>query len=454
MEARHAMDTHDLTEGSISGKLLRFFFPILFGMLFQQLYNTVDAIIVGKCVGPQALAAVGGSPAVITNLVIGFFIGLSSGATVIISQYFGSHEDEQLSRAVHTILAFCLIIGAALTVLGWLTAPWALRLVRTPEDIFGISNEYLCIYYVGAIPLLLFNVGSAILRAVGDARWPLLFLVVCCLLNIVLDLLFVAGFHMGTAGAGWATVLSLAVSAVCILLHLSRSPGAERLVWRRLRIHPGSLRRILYIGVPAGIQSAMYAVSNLIIQAAVNMLGTTVVAAWTAATKFDGLYWVTSNSLGVAICTFVGQCYGAGKYDRMKAGIRLWLLVSLGISAGISVFLLGIAPFGLRLFTDDREVIRQAITMMWYFVPYYVVWTFIEIFSNSLRGAGDSFVPMLIILTGVCLLRMLWIFLVVPHWHTVISVSISYPISWIITALVFIVYFYKGNWLKRSAPRA
>ena len=205
MESSDCMDTHDLTEGSISGKLLRFFFPILFGMLFQQLYNTVDAIIVGKCVGPQALAAVGGSPAVITNLVIGFFIGLSSGATVIISQYFGSHDDEQLSRAVHTILAFCLVIGAALTVLGWLSAPWSLRLVKTPDDILFLSNEYLRIYYVGTIPLLIFNVGSAILRAVGDSRWPLVFLGVCCVLNIALDLLFVAGFHMGTAGAGWAT---------------------------------------------------------------------------------------------------------------------------------------------------------------------------------------------------------------------------------------------------------
>ena len=451
MESSDCMDTHDLTEGSISGKLLRFFFPILFGMLFQQLYNTVDAIIVGKCVGPQALAAVGGSPAVITNLVIGFFIGLSSGATVIISQYFGSHDEEQLSRAVHTILAFCLVIGAALTVLGWLSAPWSLRLVKTPEDIFFLSNEYLRIYYVGTIPLLFFNVGSAILRAVGDSRWPLVFLGVCCVLNIALDLLFVAGFHMGTAGAGWATVLSLAVSAACILLHLARAPGPEHIELRKLRIAPSSLRRILYIGVPAGFQSAMYSISNLIIQAAINMLGTTVVAAWTAASKFDGLFWVTSNSLGVAICTFVGQCYGAGKFERMMAGIRLWLLTALGVSAGMSVLLLGISSYGLRLFTDDAEVIRQAITMMWYFVPFYAVWAFIEILSNALRGAGDSLVPMLIILFGVCVLRMLWIFLVVPHWHTVLGISISYPISWAITALVFVIYFRKGKWLRCGA---
>ena len=423
-------------------------------MLFQQLYNTVDAVIVGKCVGPEALAAVGGSPAAIINLVIGFFNGLATGATVIISQYYGSREEERMSRAIHTIVAFCCVIGLALSILGYLSTPWSLRAVNTPEEIREASAVYLRIYYSGAIPLLLFNVGSGILRAVGDSRSPLVFLSVCCGLNIVLDLLFVAGLGMGVAGVGWATVISLLVSAMLILRHMARPESICRFQWRELRFHSGSLRRILRIGIPAGVQGSMYSISNLIIQAAINGLGTVVVAAWTTTSKFDGLFWVTSNAMGSAICTFVGQCFGAGKYERMKKGIRSWLFVALGVSAAISALLLALAPYGFRLFTDDPDVLAQAVEMIWYFAPFYVVWAFIEIFSNSLRGAGDSLAPMLIILFGVCVFRVIWMFLVVPSWYSVLGISICYPISWILAALAFLVYYFRSDWLKRCMGTA
>ena len=442
-------EQYDLTEGSIVGKLLRFFFPILLGMLFQQLYNTVDAIIVGKFIGPEALAAVGGSPAVIINLVIGFFTGLASGATVIISQHFGSHDGEKLSRAEHTVLLCCLLAGLALSALGWWSTPWSLRLVKTPEDIMEASVVYLRIYYTGAAALLLFNIGSGILRAVGDSVRPLIFLGVCCVLNIVLDLLFVAVLQMGVAGVAWATVLSLLVSAVLVLLHLSRVEGPHRFLPSKLRIDPGSLRRILYIGVPAGVQGAMYSISNIIIQRAVNALGTTIIAAWTAVGKLDGLFWVTSSAFGAAICTYVGQCFGAGKLDRMKKGIRLWLWLTLGVSAAISALLIAVAPLGLRLFTDDAGVLSEALQMIWYFVPFYFTWTFIEIFSNSLRGAGDSIRPMLISLFGVCLLRIAWIVIVVPLRHSVLMIALSYPVTWFVTGLVYVIYYLRGNWLRR-----
>jgi len=443
------MNTGDLTQGSILGKLTRFFFPVLFGMLFQQFYNTVDAVVVGRCVGKAALAAVGGSPAVIINLVIGFFTGLASGATVIVSQYFGSRDDEPLRRAVHTMLAFCVLAGAALSALGWVSSPWALRLVKTPEDIFAASLTYLRIYYLGAAPLLLFNIGSGILRAVGNSRAPLLFLGVCCVLNIALDLLFVAVLEAGVAGVAWATVLSLLASAVCVLVFLSRSEGPYRLSLTQLRISPDSLRRILYIGIPAGVQSALYSVSNVVIQSAVNDFGTTVVAAWTAIGKFDGLFWVTSNSFGVAICTFAGQCFGAGKYDRLRQGVRTWLLTAMAACVAIVTLLLTLAPWGCRLFSDDAEVLREAQRMLWYFVPFYPTWIFIEVLSNTLRGAGDVLPPTVICLVGVCLLRILWIWLVVPHWHTVLGVSVSYPITWAITAAVFLVYYLRSDWLGR-----
>lgn len=448
-----SVNTNDLTQGSILKSLLRFFFPILFGMLFQQLYNTVDAIVVGRVVGHEALAAVGGSPAVIINLVIGIFTGLASGATVIISQFFGAKDDEQLKNAVHTILLFCLLSGLVLTALGWFSAPWSLRLVKTPEDIFDLSRDYLCRYYLGSVPLLLFNVTSGILRAVGDSRWPLAYLGVCCALNIALDLLFVAAFRMGVGGVAWATVLSQLVGAVLILIHLARVNGPERLELKALRIDPASLRRILYIGIPAAVQGAMYSVSNIIIQAAINGFGTVVVAAWTAISKFDGLFWVTSNSFGAAISTFVGQCFGAGKYDRMKEGVRKWLLAALGTAVVLSVLLLGTSRWGLLLFATERAVIDVAARILWYFVPFYFLWSFIEILSNTLRGAGDAVAPTIISLLGVCALRVLWIWLVVPHYHTVLGVGLSYPITWFVTAVVFVIYYYKGNWLSRCMGR-
>ena len=448
------MKTNDLTQGSILKSLLRFFFPILFGMLFQQLYNTVDAVVVGRVVGPEALAAVGGSPAVIINLVIGIFTGMASGATVIISQYFGSRDDERLSRAVHTILLFCLIAGAALTLLGRLSALWSLRAVKTPEDILTLSCDYLRIYYLGAIPLLLFNVASGILRAVGDSRRPLYYLGVCCGMNIALDLLFVAALRWDVNGVAWATVISQLTGAVLILVRLARSEGPERMELRRLRIDAPSLKRILYIGVPAAIQGAMYSISNILIQAAINDFGTVVVAAWTAISKFDGVYWVTSNSFGAAICTFVGQNFGAGKYDRMREGVRKWLLTTLGTSVLLSTLLIGLSRWGLRLFTTDTTVIAEATRMMWYFVPYYALWSFIEIISNTLRGAGDAIAPTLISLIGVCLLRILWIAFVVPRWHTVMCISVSYPVTWFITALAFVIYYYKSNWLARCTGPA
>ncbi len=442
-------DRNDLTQGSIMGKLTRFFFPILFGLLFFQLYNTVDAVVVGRCIGPSALAAVGGSPAVITNLVIGFFTGLGTGAAVVISQYYGARDGELLSRAVHTILAFCLIAGLVLTALGWLSADWSLRLVKTPADILPDSRTYLQIYYLGAAGMLLFNIGSGILRAVGDSRWPLIFLGICCGLNIALDLLFVAVFAWGVAGVAWATCISLSVSAALLLVHLGRAEGAWRFRPRLLRIYPAALRRILYLGVPSAVQGSMFSLSNLIIQTAINNFGTVTVAAWTALGKFDALFWVTSNAMGTALCTFVGQNFGAGKIDRMRQGMRQWLITDLIVTACLSALLILLARPALRLFTDDAQVIEFARGLLWYFAPFYVIWVFIDILSNVLRGAGDSLRPMIISLVGICLLRVLWILLVLPHRNTVACVSVSYPFTWAVTALVYGVYYKKSRWLER-----
>ena len=442
---------NDLTEGVIWRKLLRFFFPILLGTLFQQLYNTVDAIIVGQFVGTLALAAVGGSAALIINLIVGFFVGLSSGAMVIISQFYGANDRSRLSDAVHTAIAFAVAAGALLTVLGILLAPWALALVHNPPDIMADSVLYLRIYFVGMIPSLLFNIGSGILRAVGDSKRPLYYLIICCVLNIVLDIVFVTVFKMGVAGVAWATVAALTVSAALILHNLCATDAIYQLRLKELRMRESSLSRMLYIGIPAGVQSAMYSVSNLLIQAAINDLGTPVVAAWTTTGKLDGVYWSVSSSFGVAIMAFTGQAFGAGKYDRMKRSVRVCMGMALGAAVVISTLLLTLGKYGFRIFTDDPVVIAYAVEMLGYFVPFYFVWSFIEVLSNALRGAGDAMWPMMITIVGICGLRVLWTIFVVPSWHTIMGISMCYPFTWIVTALAFIVYYRKSNWLNRCA---
>ena len=438
-----------LTEGVIWKQLLKFFFPILLGTLFQQLYNTIDAIIVGNFVGSHALAAVGGSPSQILNLLIGFFVGLASGAMVIISHYFGAGDRKALSDTVHTAVAFCLITGAALSVFGYFLSPWMLRAVKTPADILADSASYLRTFFIGIIPLMLFNVGSGILRAVGDSKRPLYYLIVCCILNIILDIVFVTVLRLGVLGVAWATVLSLTVSAGLVIWSLYTTSEPYQLRFRRIRLHRYVLSRVLYIGVPAGLESVLYSVSNLIIQIQVNGLGSSMVAAWTATGKWDGIFWSVSNSFGIAISAFVGQAFGAKKYDRMRQSTRTCLYIALATSAVLSALLLGFGKYGLRIFTSDAQVIDLAVEIIGYFIPYYVLWTFIEILANSLRGAGDSVRPMIISLIGICGFRLLWCGLVVPAHYNIMMISICYPISWALTAVAFLLYYLKSDWLSR-----
>lgn len=444
---------YDLTQGSIANKLMTFFFPIAAGTLFQQLYNTVDAVIVGKFVGTAALAAVGGSAAMIITLIINFFVGLASGATVVISQYYGSGEREGIERAVHTAIAFCLVFGAAVTVLGLFLAPWSLRAIHNTPDTMEESIIYLRIYFAGAIPLMLFNMGSGILRAVGDSKRPLMFLIVSCVLNIGLDLLFVTVCKMGVAGVGWATVIALFVSSALTVLTLCKTKESYRLKISKLRFHRVQLSHMLHIGLPAGVQGAMYAGSNIIIQSVINGFGTSVVAAWTATSKLDGVFWAVSNSFGVAIMAFVGQNFGAGKYDRMKKSVRVCLGIAMVTTLALSALLLCFGEQCMHIFVDDPVVIDHAVNILWHFAPFYFVWTFIEVLSNALRGAGDAVKPMIITIVGVCALRIAWCCAVVPFWNTIECVCLCYPFTWAVTAVVFIIYYLRGGWLNRCITR-
>lgn len=451
---RNAQETSSITDGVIWKQLLIFFFPILLGTFFQQLYNTADAMIVGKYVGKEALAAVGGATGVLINLLVGFFTGLSSGATVLISQYYGARKNREVSETVHTAIAMSLAGGLLITVLGEIFAPTVLRLMGTPDEIMGHAMTYIRIYFGGVVFSLLYNIGSGILRAIGDSRRPLFFLIAACMTNIVLDVILVMGFDMGVAGAALATIFSQGVSAVLVVVTLCRSPYSYQLFLKKIRLHPSQLGGILRIGFPAGIQSVMYSLSNIIIQSSVNGFGTDTVAAWTAYGKLDGLFWMTVSAFGVSVTTFAGQNFGARLYDRMKRSVWVCLAMATGATILLGGMLMGLGQYVLRAFADDPRVIEIGLEILFFLAPTWCTYLCIEIFSGALRGAGDAFIPTMFTLFGVCLLRVVWLCFVAPQFNSLKVVLASYPITWTLTSCLFIVYYLRGKWLKRCREKA
>lgn len=436
------LQINQITEGVIWKQLLIFFFPIAVGTLFQQLYNTVDAIIVGRCVGKQALASVGGSAAVLSNFVIGFFTGLSAGATVIISQHFGAKNIKQLSRGLHTAYAFSVTVSIAISVMGWLAAPALLRLLKTPSDVMPDSILYLRIYFLGIVFTLVYNMGSSIMRAIGDSRRPLLFLIICCALNIILDLFFVVGLGMGIEGAAIATVLSQAISSLLVTRALMKSYGILRLELKSIRFHADMLKSELRIGLPGGLQSFGYSISNIIIQAVINDFGTDTAAAWAAFGKMDAIFWTVCGSFGIAITTFSGQNYGARKYDRVKKSVRISLGMSLSVCGSLILFLMAFCRPLYVVFTADQNVIDIGVYMLRLITPSYIIFIFVEIFSGALRGIGDVLIPSAITLGGVLLVRLTWILLVTPRTGKLSTLMYSYPLAWGATALLLVPYYF------------
>lgn len=446
-----AMSKNQITEGVIWKQLLFFFFPILLGTLFQQLYNTADTVVVGRFVGTQALAAVGGSTGQIVNLVVNFFVGLASGATVIIARYYGARDRIKLNNALHTAIALSIVGGIVTGIVGILLTPSLLKMMNTPADVIEGSTMYLRIYFAGIIFVFVYNIGSGILRAVGDSKRPLYFLIVCCFLNIFLDILFVVYLKLGVKGAAFATVISQAVSALLVILSLTKSVDIYRLRPNKIRFYKSLLIAIITIGLPAGLQSVMYGISNIIIQTSLNSLGTETVAAHTAFAKIDAIYWMIFGAFSVSIITFIGQNYGARKFDRMKKSIKVCLLMDLIASLLLTTVMLLAGPYLLRLFTSDQEVIEIGMQIIHIIAPSYALFIFIEILSSSLRGMGNVVVPMLMTCGGVCVLRILWIFIFVRTHLSVTTILMSYPISWGFTAILFIIYFmfYQKKFFRR-----
>lgn len=447
---------YDLTTGSIAKKLVLFFIPIAVGTLFQQLYNTVDAMVVGKFVGTEALAAVGGSAAQIIGLFIGFFVALTGGASAVIAQLAGARQEKDVSQAVHSAFSFSILAGIALMIVGIPMTPTVLRWMQTPADTMAQSILYLQIYFSGSVFMLLFNMGSSILQAIGDSKHPLYYLIACCFCNIILDLVFVIGFKMGTAGVACATVLSQLLSCILVMQRFFRAKTFYRLTLSQLRIHPGIMKKMLLIGIPSGLQASMYSISNLIIQVAINSLMTVAVAAWSVSSKVDGIHSAITTALGVAVMGFVGQNYGAGKEDRVRETLRVAQKIFFPVTIVLGLVVLLFSAYGLHLFIDDPEVISTTQRIMLYFAPFYIIWTFIEILTGSLRGIGDAFVPLIITVVGICVLRLIWVATLFPIFHVIDGLCACYPISWAITALALYIYYRRQGWHKarsKSAPK-
>ncbi len=434
-----------ITEGVIWKQLLIFFFPILLGTFFQQMYNTVDTIIVGRVVGTTALAAVG-STGPLVNMVNGFFIGISSGATVILAQYYGAGNRQGVRDALHTGVALSLVLGAVITLLGVGLGPWVLGLMKMPENCLGDASAYIRIYFAGAIGSMVYNMGAGILRAMGDSRRPMLFLMTTCALNVLLDILFVAVLKMGVAGAALATTISQFLSAVLPIAVLMKQE--DQLEVRKLRIDRKLLGRILRIGVPAGLQFVTFDFSNILIQSGINSFGDVTMAAWTAHGKTDAMTWMISSAFGVSVTTFVGQNFGAQKYRRIRQSAWTCLGMSVALVGAVAALILTFRTQILGIYTDDPEVVAVGSFIMLSIMPFNIIFMPIEVFAGTMRGVGYSIVPTVITGSCVCLFRIVWLATVVRRWHTLRMLTLCYPISWVIAAVVFFIVYLRGGWLR------
>lgn len=436
-------EKNQITEGVIWKQLLIFFFPIVIGTFFQQIYNTADSIVVGRFVGKEALAAVSGSVNQIVNLVVEVFVGLTSGASVIVAQFYGAKDKKNLNKTLHTSYAFGIVTGFVVAVIGLLVTNTVLELMKTPQELMADSRLYLHIYFCGMIFNIIYNMGASILRAVGDSRRPLYVLMVTCGLNIILDILLVVIFRLGVMGVAIATVSCQGISSLLVTAMLMKEHPLFQLKLREIRFYRASLNSVLRIGIPAALEATMYTIANLIIQVFVNELGTDTVAAWGTFAKIDAVYWMVVNAFGISITTFVGQNYGAGKIKRMRRSVGICLGMAYAGAFLVSGTLYALAGPLYRLFTTDESVVRIGVDMMHFLLPSYFMYVVIGILSGALRGAGRVFVPMLLTCGGVCLIRIVWMFGVFPGHPGINTIMLSYPVSWGITAALFIIYYFR-----------
>ena len=432
----------DMTTGSIARHIITFAFPLLLGNIFQQMYNMVDTWVVGRYVSNEAYAAVG-SVGPIVNMLIGFFMGLSSGAGVVISQYYGAHRHEDVQRTVHTALVMTLVMGIAFTFLGLFLAPYMLKLMNTPAEVVPESTAYLTIYFSGILGLMVYNIGSGILRAVGDSQRPFYFLVVCAIMNTVLDLLFVLKFNMGVRGVALATIIAQATSAVLILITLLRTNECIKLVPSKLRLHWDILKKIFRVGIPAAIQMAITSFSNIFVQSYINYFGGDCMSGWTTYAKVDQLIFLPMQSIALASTTFVGQNLGCKQVERAKKGVGTALIMAVVSTVVLMIPVLIFAPQIVAFFNSKPEVVAYGSMLLRYITPFYVLCCFNQIYGGALRGAGNSKAPMVIMLSSFVVFRQVYLFIMSRLCNEIIPIAMSYPAGWLLCSTLTTIYFYR-----------
>lgn len=438
----------DMTEGNIPRLLIYFALPLMIGNVFQQLYNTVDSIVVGNYVSKQALAAVGCTGPVI-NALFGLFGGLAAGAGVVISQFYGAHDKEKLHKTVQTTIAMSLVMCVVLTALGvWLT-PMMLELMSTPEDVMADATEYLRIYFWGISGVIMYYIGAGILRAVGDSTRPLYFLIFSALTNTVLDVVFVKYFSMGIAGAAIATVIAQVLSAVLVMLLLIRCKADYRIDCRDLHITRSILSKICAIGIPSALQLAITAFSNMFVQSYINRFESSCMAGWTACSKVDSFALLPMMSLSVAITTFAGQNLGAGNYERARSGAKSGLVIGLIIMAVVLVPLYIFAPQIVTLFNKEAEVVEFGGLFIRIVAPFYLMFAINQVYSGALRGAGDTRSTMFIMLGSFVVFRQVYLFAVYKLGGGIDAIVLGYPAGWVLCSILLLIYYYRGGWFKK-----
>lgn len=431
----------DMTQGSIWKHLITFAIPMAIGLIFQQLYNTVDAVVVGNFVGEAALAAVGSTSSII-NMLVGLSAGLSTGASVVISQLYGAHENERLREAVHTTIAVTFILCAIATAVGILLVDPMLHMMQTPENVFPEAKLYLSIYFGGITGLLVYNMGSAILRAVGDSRRPLYFLIFSAVTNTILDILFVVVFKMGVAGVGWATVLAQMGSAFLVLYALSHDNAAYGIRWRQIRINGGILKQFFNIGLPSGIQQGLTSFSNVFVQSYINAFGSAVMAGWSAHNKLDAFVSAIAQSVSMASTTFVGQNYGAKDIPRARKGVKSAVILSICATMSMSALVMILAPTLISFFSPEAEVIAHGVKFINICTPFYVFLCLNQIQAGALRGTGNAKRPMTVMLFSFVLFRQMYLFAISRLFpNNMAVVAMGYPMGWMMaTMLLYLCY--------------
>ena len=434
-------DDVDMTEGNIVRHILVFAFPLLVGNIFQQFYNTVDTWVVGNYVSNEAYSAVG-SVGPIINMLIGFFMGLSSGAGVVISQYYGAKKYDKVQASVHTALMLTIILGIVFTLVGIFMTPYVLSITNTPPEVFPESKKYLTIYFAGIIGLMIYNIGSGILRAVGDSRHPFYYLVVSAVLNTVLDLVFVLGFGMGVDGVAYATIIAQAISAMLVVIQLLRSDSCIKFIPSLLGIDFSVLKKIFSVGIPSAIQMAITSFSNVFVQSYINQFGQDFMAGWTTYTKIDQFMFLPMQSLSLAATTFVGQNLGVNNVDRAKKGINIALALSIGSVIILLIPIMIFAPQLTSFFNGNPKVIEYGSLLLRWISPFYLLCCVNQIYTGALRGAGNTKIPMIIMLSSFVLFRQIYLYVMSNFIsNTVLPIAMGYPAGWLVAATLSVIYF-------------